>query len=205
MRELVDHYLEYAGSNHKQELPEFAAWLRDRTQAKAGTELSPQLQDAVKYKGLVLAVAEQWGRLSQFAAVWSKMAFATLPIKTFAEYGLLKYISELNNPTKTDLVEMSMLEKSTCYEIIRRLQQMDLVEEDRDAADKRIRRVRLTPAGQEVVSGGDEQLLKISRVLVGDLDREHQTQLLGILIQLNDFHFRLYQQDHEVVRKDYFE
>lgn len=202
LRELIDHYLEFVDSNHEQDLAGFAEWLQDRTRVE--DKLEPHLQSEISNKGLVLAIAEHWGRLSQFTAVWGKMAFQSLPINTFAEYGLLKVTAELNIPTKTDLVEMSMLEKSTCYEIIRRLQQLELIEEKKDQQDKRIRRVKLTAEGEKWIKQGDEQLAKIARVLVGDLNRKNQSQLLGMLLQLNNFHARLYQQDHQQVRRNYF-
>lgn len=199
LRDLIDRFIAYSNTDRRQSMKHFAQWLQEQEDRSDSTETGSEMTG----RDLSLAIAEQWGRLSQYATVWGKLAFQQLPVNSYAEFGLLQYIAQLEHPTKSDLVERSMLEKSTCYEIIRRLRQLELIEEERDTEDGRIRRVRLTTLGRQWLEEGERQLGKIAGLLVGDTSRDQQAQLLAILQQLNDFHARLYAKDHDSVRQDY--
>lgn len=69
---------------------------------------------------------------------------------TPTQFDVIEALSELENPSQTDLVEATGIDRSTMADIIRRLCLKGLVAKRRSPKDARIFIVTLTNAGKEV-------------------------------------------------------
>lgn len=88
------------------------------------------------------------GLLLSYTEAWVKLAFRDLPITGFGDFGVLKFIEQARQPTKNAVAESMVMEPSTCFEILKRLQKKGLIKESPDPHDKRAKRVSLTDQGK---------------------------------------------------------
>ncbi|MDF9796868.1 DNA-binding MarR family transcriptional regulator [Catalinimonas alkaloidigena] len=136
-----------------------------------------------------------WGRLIRYTHLWSRKALQNLHINSVEEYGLLKSVQLLKKARKSELIKFSLLESTTCFEMIKRLEKAGYLRETVDTLDKRSRLVSLTAKGKKTIVDADLQMKKLSNLLMGDLDEVQKHELLEMLRQLNVFHENLYQAD----------
>ena len=69
---------------------------------------------------------------------------------------------------------------------------LDLLEEFEDEQDKRSRRVRLRPAGRQLLGELFYKMTQLSQLVTADLDDQEKFELLSLLEHLNRFHLKLY-------------
>jgi MarR family transcriptional regulator for hemolysin len=133
------------------------------------------------------------GRTHKFVRAWGDRTLAPLGA-TITDYIVLTHIGSAPEPglSQTEVARYSDMGGPALVRYIDRMEQEGLVTRTRDAADRRIQRVTLTPAGearqaelQAVVTNGDQQLRSLlteeeATVMQRALDRifEH---LLGEL------------------------
>jgi len=134
-----------------------------------------------------------WGRLSRFTHFLTKKAFQDLPLKSFDDFGILMYVSIKKNPKKTDIINYSLLENSTCFEIIKRLVRQNLLTEEADPQDRRSIQVQLSKQGLEVLSKAVIKAYQTAKILAGDLSKQQRSDLLQLLGQLDHFHSFLHE------------
>jgi DNA-binding MarR family transcriptional regulator len=128
------------------------------------------------------------GRLARFARNYAKKAMQDLPIATLDEFTYLVGISGEYTPSKSELINAHYMEMTSGSEIIRRLVKMGLVEEITDAADKRLKRLRITSEGERVRARAIEQMGEVARLVAGNLTDDEKTQAVTLLTQLDSFH-----------------
>lgn len=190
----------------RSDVRDFGRWLLNNkgepeapvaAKAAIGKELSPtQGYQHVAYE-LDLRLGWVLTRMLRFTTIWTKKAFDELPIRTMDEYGMLKYMEQAISPKKTELVQHSLLESTTCFEILKRFKKQGITDERFDDNDRRTRRVFLTEKGQHIVRKADEQTRSLSTLLMGNLDDERKKALLEVLTRLDDFHQSLYDEGSE--------
>jgi DNA-binding MarR family transcriptional regulator len=131
-------------------------------------------------------------RMNRFATFYTKKAFAGLEMTSAQEFGVLACIRVLGTPTKTEVAYYNLLEKTTVTEILKRLIKIGLIEEFDDARDKRSKRVKITPAGEESIETAVQRLWEISEIVVGNLSDEQKRALAATLEELDQFHSDIY-------------
>jgi DNA-binding MarR family transcriptional regulator len=90
-------------------------------------------------------------------------------------------LMSLDEPTAMSELARNMgFDASHITSIVDRLEDRRLVERRPDANDRRVKRIVLTPAGQEVRDRIEDQLLA-SMVLLGGLDQSQREQLRDLL------------------------
>jgi DNA-binding MarR family transcriptional regulator len=134
------------------------------------------------------------GRLARFAEMYTKKALADLPVSNTDEIVYLMILDELGTPRKSDLINQHLSEFSTGVEIIRRLAKAGLVEEFPDADDRRTKRVRLTPAGQQLLCQTYPKMNVVAQIVAGSLTEAEKDILLQILGRLEKRHDEFYHQ-----------
>ena len=134
-----------------------------------------------------------FGRMINFTEMWGKLAFKDLPIKQFEDFGILTEVRYKGNPSKNEVASLLLNEKSTAFEIIKRLIRDGMLTEEPDPDDKRIRRIKLTKYGQEVQQQAEQQAAKVSNLLVGDSQDEEILSLLSKFRELDRFHTANYE------------
>ena len=193
--DLLKKWEAFSQEQPEADLSQFGAWLQleqqqeqnvgsaEEAMAQAPKEVhgSPNLLDA--------QIAFTWGRLMRFTQIWAKRAFADTPIRTLDEFGILMYIFQTQEPRKSEVAQQSLMEQTTCFEIIKRFQRQGLIEEFPDPLDRRSRRIRLTAECKMMVGtvlrGKAEAL---SSLLLGEMNQGQKVKLWEMLRGLDQFH-----------------
>jgi len=190
IEELIGYWNEYAQERLDTSVQGFAKWLSIKTQ--------PLTDSVVKKKSARIQLGYLFGRLVNYSELWTKIAFKDLPIKRFEEYGILRTIEMMGNPSKNSLADSLLLEKSTVFEIIKRLARRGFLVENKDAQDKRITRIQLSKNGVQLVRQAEQMTIKISEFLFGDLTNEEIDMLQLKFKELDKFHFDHYKRREEI-------
>ncbi|MBC7891537.1 MAG: MarR family transcriptional regulator [Sphingobacteriaceae bacterium] len=175
--DLIRHYAEFSDVHPAEGLQEFAVWLREKT-GHAGPPDNQQSRDIGYYLN----------RVNRYARLYAKLAFKELPIKSLDEFSFLTTIRHTGQPSKTEVYEATLTEITTGAQLLKRLVALELVEEIDDAADRRVKRVRLTPTGELVQQSAFEQIGKECELKMAPLDSGARTDLLAILKRLDEVH-----------------
>lgn len=196
IKELLEYWLDYAKTEAKPELSGFSKWLflllfenPDESFTSRGEALASQNGTTLDFQ-----IGYLFGRLTRYSEMLGKKTFRGLVIRSFEEYSLLKNIDIMGNPPKSELARASLMENSTCFEMINRMKKHGLLRDEVDESDKRSRRVSLSEQGKEVMDLADQRANLASRLLVGLLKNKDKSELLNHLIYLNEFHEKIHQE-----------
>ncbi len=196
IHELLTYFEAFEREEKSQDLKAFSLWLYRQENRRTGPPSEEQMQKMVgvgKYtfyhdfsteKKLGILI----GRLARFARNYAKKAMQGLPITTLDEFTYLAGITGDYTPSKSELINAHYMEMTSGSEIIRRLVKMGLVEEITDAADKRLKRLRITPEGEAVRSRAIEQMGEVAQLVAGNLTDDEKAQAVALLTQLDSFH-----------------
>ncbi len=196
---LIGRWIEYARLRSNHSIKDFASWLYRKV---VGTESSQGEDEEIRQSpvDMRMEIGYLFGRLANFSELWGKLAFKDLPILQFEDFTILQEVKRQQNPTKKYLAELLVNEKSTAFEIIKRLVRDGLLSEKLDEKDRRIRRVQLTQLGEEVLAAANQQAEKVAILLMGDTAVQDMHRLINVFRDLNDFHTHLHEQvPHETV------
>jgi DNA-binding MarR family transcriptional regulator len=133
--------------------------------------------------------------MNRFASFYTKKAFHDLEITNVNEFSILACIQGLGTPTKTEVAHFNLLEKTTGTEMMKRLIKLGFIEEFDDENDKRSKRVKITPRGNNIMETAVQQLWELSEIVVGNLSDDQKHELASMLEELNDFHSSIYFKD----------
>ncbi|MGP0173271.1 MarR family winged helix-turn-helix transcriptional regulator [Pseudomonas sp. NCHU5208] len=100
---------------------------------------------------------------------------------THMEYKVLNFFAAQPDATLRELVQHSGRDKAQLARLIKELRDKGLLDGQVDAVDRRITRLRLTPAGQAVHEALRQQGQVLNEVVVQGLSPEEQEQLLALL------------------------
>ncbi|MEZ4771702.1 MAG: winged helix DNA-binding protein [Bacteroidia bacterium] len=146
--------------------------------------------------------------LYRYAKNYSKKALEGTPLSTIDEFTFLATLSYRGSLTKTELINLHLLEITSGIEVIKRLTKAGLMESFSDQNDKRSKRMKLTPQGKKVLNDVMEKMDGVAHIVAGNLSGEERNQLLPLLHKLNDFHAVIHHQDRKSelkeIREKYF-
>ena len=191
IQQLVEKWVEYTKGRSKPSVRGFSQWLYHHEQGAASDQKQTDKEPEQRSKQMLIGIL--FGRLVNFVELWAKLAFKDLPIRHFEDYAILREVREEQNPSKNALANVLVNEKSTVFEIIKRLTREKLLVEKIDRDDRRIRRVSLTEQGKTVLKQADRQANKVAQLLTGHADEATLDFMLDKFAELNDFHTDLYQ------------
>ena len=143
-----------------------------------------------------------WGRLQRFTHLWSRKALKDLPLHSIEEFGLIKTVELLREVRKSDLVKHTLMETTTCFEMIKRLVRAGYLEEEVDPDDRRSRKVSLTSKGKLMSEKSEPQIKMLARLLIGNINQSQKLALLDVLQSLDGFHTELYSSHPESSLED---
>ena len=196
---LLEQWQLFLDEGNEADYARFGNWL----QTKGDTGRLPVAEEGVP-QNILMTFGHHFGNLVSYADAWERLTFRDLPINGFHDFDLLNRVKKEQNPTKKELARQSTLEQSTVFESIKRLQKKDLLRDEIDKKDKRVRRVFLTEAGDNVIREVYTKAAKMGVLMVGDLTPEEIVQMTGLLEKLNLFHERLfYSTTKEEVKERY--
>lgn len=141
-------------------------------------------------KGKVLGKA--LNRLSKMAIFYSKKNLVELELKTLEDFVFLRNLTELGPLTKKQLIDAHITEYTSGIEIIKRLIQLGLVKEKKNAEDKRATTIVTTLKGRTVLEKCYPYMGQIGSVIFGPLAEDEASQLAYLLTKLDTIHTNLY-------------
>ncbi|SHO66683.1 MarR family transcriptional regulator, transcriptional regulator for hemolysin [Pseudoxanthobacter soli DSM 19599] len=120
------------------------------------------------------AASRGWRRAYDAAMAAHGLSNATaLPLMMLARYG--------DGIPQKDLADLVGVEGPTIVRVVDGLEQEGLIRRDADAADRRVKLIRLTDAGRAVAAEAETAASALRARLLGDLPPEHVDIALGVL------------------------
>lgn len=177
-----------------QTLAGFSAWLHQRqatvpTLLKPDVPFHPLVDGASAYDIEIVTLVSC---VYRYAKLYSKKALAGTPISTIDEFTYLVQLLRNTNPSKTELIEENIHEKTTGTEILRRLIGNGLIEQFDDPTDRRSKRLKLSNSGLELMSQIMPRMNQVANLVGGELSVAEKQQLVGLLQKLHQFHNPLF-------------
>lgn len=158
----------------------FAVWLSLQATAagKAPTAIAQE-------DGLLLQLL---GFFNRYVRGYARKALEGSPLHTIDEYAYLAAVQAAGSLTKSALILQQRHEKPTGMEIIKRLLELNLLVQADDPADRRSKRLTLTPEGAQLVDALAPNMQQVGRITAGNLNPLERVQLLQLLQKLETFH-----------------
>ncbi|WP_295129190.1 MarR family winged helix-turn-helix transcriptional regulator [uncultured Chitinophaga sp.] len=182
------------------DIADFAAWLgnrvlRERKGVKQAdnTELDVSIETEIGRKVI---------KLNRYVRLYSRNALQHTQIQSSEEFSYLATLLKHGQLKKTELITKNIHEKPTGMEIIRRLLNAELIDQQDDPADQRSKILKLTPKGRGVLFQVFKKMEKVSTLASGNLSREEKHDLLYLLSKLDDFHDHLFTTDRKNIYAD---
>jgi DNA-binding MarR family transcriptional regulator len=100
---------------------------------------------------------------------------------TARQFTVLLAVAKSEDPSQTDVVEITGIDRSTIAEMIRRMAKKGLLQRRRSRKDARAYVVRLTPAGQRVLKTTEPQALRAGTAVLASLSSEQRKTFLEAL------------------------
>ncbi len=97
------------------------------------------------------------------------------------QFAVLRAVTQTEEPSQTDLVEMTGIDRSTLADIVRRLVDRGLLQRKRTRRDARMYAVRLTPNGQSLLRSAEPAAKKTDDRLLSALSVQERDAFLKAL------------------------
>ncbi|UYQ94597.1 winged helix DNA-binding protein [Chitinophaga horti] len=179
------------------DISDFASWLgnkvrRERKTVKQSdnTEVDVTLETAIGRKVV---------RLHRYVRLYSRNALQHTPLQSAEEFSYLATLLKDGQLKKTELITKNIHEKPTGMEIIRRLLNAGLVDQQDDTTDQRSKLLSLTPKGRSVLTEVFAKMARVSTLASGNLSREEKHDLLFLLSKLDDYHDHLFNNERKII------
>lgn len=104
---------------------------------------------------------------------------------TFRQFIVLMAISSSNNPSQTDLVERTGVDRSTMADIMRRLSTRGMISRRRRRSDARTYTIQLTTRGFEVLALGCVAAAQIEAASLEPINIDERRLLMSLLDRLH--------------------
>lgn len=124
----------------------------------------------------------------RYAKGYIKKALHDSIIQTADEFAFLITLMTHESLTKTELINKQVMEKTSGVEVIKRLLGQKLIREFADEQDKRSVRVSITPKGKKELEKVLPDMVKVSRIVVGNLTEPEINTLSYLLKKLDFYH-----------------
>ena len=183
----------------RQTLAGFSAWLHKR-QTVAPTLMPMEVPThPLLDEGLSpdIEIGTLVSCVYRYAKLYSKKALVGTPISTIDEFTYLAQLLRDTKPSKTELIEENIQEKTTGTEILRRLINNGLIEQFDDPVDRRSKRLQLSGLGFELMHQIMPLMNQVATLVGGDLSPSEKQQLVGLLQKLHQFHNPLFLNEHD--------
>lgn len=130
-------------------------------------------------------IARMLSLLYRYARGYTKRALAESEcLQTEEEYTYLLCLMNGQALSKGELHQRNALERTTGSEMLRRLQNHGLIEEEMDPVDKRQRLVRITPKGRAELASIFPNLKLVAQIISAPLDERQKVFLKAVLVQM---------------------
>jgi len=191
LRTLLDWAEKFQRETGQQDIQSFAFWLDQQIQQKEDSELTHPFDDSYIDGQIAYALS----MLNIHSRHYIKTALKQTDLVSIHDFGVLLSLQEEGDMRKTELIYANMLELSPGMEVVRRLLRHGFIEDFDDPDDRRSKRVRITAQGTSELAKISAQILKVSKIVVGNLTLAEKKQLLPILHKLTAYHKPIWYND----------
>ncbi|WP_460639212.1 MarR family winged helix-turn-helix transcriptional regulator [Larkinella harenae] len=170
----------------QQTVASFAAWLLNETASRPNPSLEGDAKGAVSPDTLIGIMVSY---LYRYTRLYSKKVIEDSPLTTLDDFTYLVILLKNENlPTKTELIERNIHEKTMGTEVLRRLLAHGLIEQFDDPDDRRSKRLKLTDRGREVMFALMPRMSQVATLVGGNLTLTEKHHLVYLLSKLHHFH-----------------
>ena len=136
--------------------------------------------------------------LYRYTRLYSKKALADTPLSTIDEFSYM-VILLLGGPapTKTELIDRNVHEKTTGTEILRRLINGGLIEQFDDLTDRRSKRLKLTEKGRTLMFQVMPRMSEVVKLAAGNLTPSEKMDLFHLVSKLHLFHNQIFMNERD--------
>ena len=124
-------------------------------------------------------------KIGKFHVMYSNKALEATGLEQIEEFGILVIIFNKKNPIKSEVIYDNLLELSSGTNMLIRLKKRGMISEYADPEDRRVKRLRLTSKGEEVLEKAKVQVLKVAVMMVHGLTEEDKQLCIQMLNPLN--------------------
>jgi DNA-binding MarR family transcriptional regulator len=124
-------------------------------------------------------------KIGKFHVMYSNKALEATGLEQIEEFGILVIIFNKKNPIKSEVIYDNLLELSSGTNMLIRLKKRGMISEYADPDDRRVKRLKLTSKGEEVLKKAKVQVLKVAGMMVHGLTEEDKQLCIQMLSPLN--------------------
>lgn len=146
-------------------------------------------------------VSMLWGHLDRYKHMLVKSALADMPVNNTEEFVLLLYIDIYQKPRMKDFVKDSLMEVTTCFEMMKRMKKRGLIAEETDPTDRRSKLIYLTDAGKDAAALAKVRMSKVNEILYHNVTAEELRHIKETFRALAGYHERV----HQYLQRNTFE
>jgi len=120
-------------------------------------------------------------RIGKFHIAYSNLGLASTELSQMEEFGILVTIYNEGNPIKSEAIFNNIMELSSGSNMLIRMKKKGLVTEYADPDDKRVKRLKVTPKGEQTLMTAKAIVLKVAEMMVHDLSDEDKRLCIQLL------------------------
>jgi len=196
---LINHFFSFDAEKGNQEeysIDEFIGYLNAKSgiQELAMREISGDNKGWFKdeYRNTTSDISILIVLMNHYAKWYIKKVLRESHLQTPDEFSFLITLMTYDSLSKSELITMQVMEKTSGSEIIRRLIKRGFIVESADENDKRSIRVSISRSGREEVLRLLPQMSKVTNIVVGNLSSDEINTLSYLLKKLDYFHNNIY-------------
>ena len=140
--------------------------------------------------------------MSRYAKSYIKKALLHTSLATAEDFTCLAILLTHNSLSKSELIQLNLIEKTSGTEIINRLLSNELITQWDDQDDKRSKRIAISEKGKELLYVVFADMNHVSKIITGKLTLSEKITLQYLLQQLEKFHFGLHNNKSITNRND---
>jgi MarR family transcriptional regulator, lower aerobic nicotinate degradation pathway regulator len=197
--ELVTTYADFASSSPNMTVEDFCVrYLAEKVAPPTHESDERGIPTDGQLAGLI-------GKMNSFASLYCKKALENVGLKNIDDWVYLISLHEMGNPKKSELIYEMVSEFPSGIDIIKRLVNAHLVEETPDEEDKRSKRLKITPKGEEVLFRSFPYMDMVGKMAFSTMSSSEKIMITNVLKRLDNFHSDRYKNVRTASFEDAFE
>jgi len=168
----------------------FVSWLS--AELNADTETDTVLPENTESTIAMLIIF-----MYKYAVFYSRKIFKHSIIYSIDDFGVLATLLPDKKLKKSDVIRECIAEKSSGNEVLKRLLRQKLIKETNHPTDKRSKLLEITTEGLSEINAILIQIQKMGSLVTGNLSKQEKIMLLGMLLNLHQFHNPLFKANDE--------
>jgi len=134
------------------------------------------VSEPLHYTGYLFRRAQQ-----VHVAAWQRHVSATV---SSVQFGVLTVIDASPGASQNDLCDELDLDRSTIADLVSRLERNGMIERERDDADRRRNRLRLSEQGRQTLDELRPRAERVEQVLTDSLEPDERRALRALLVKV---------------------